>query len=236
MEFTIDQTIFEKYPTITIAAIFIPKLDNSCAATPEVLALLHEETQQIQQNFDLETVSSVPFISRWRDIYRSFGAKPSDYRSSIENMIRMPLKGREIGHINTLTDIYNYISLHYKLPVGGEDVSKMSGPLRLTFATESEAPVQLLGDQEPESPFPGEVIYKDSIGTICRCWNWREGARTMLTKETTSAIIVIETTNEEEAKKLPEAIEIITKLVTTYCHGENISHTLLTRDHQSHQF
>jgi len=41
------------------------------------------------------------------------------------------------------------------------------------------------------------MIYFDEHGAVCRCLNWREVQRTMLTEETKDAVLVIEAINEE---------------------------------------
>lgn len=41
------------------------------------------------------------------------------------------------------------------------------------------------------------MIYFDEQGAVCRCLNWREVQRTMLTEETKDAVLVIEAINEE---------------------------------------
>ncbi len=97
--------------------------------------------------------------------------------------------GKSIGTINPLVDIYNAMSLKYALPHGGEDIDTFVGDVRLTKAVGDEDFVTL-GSDKSAPPFEGEIIYKDNAGAICRCWNWRESVRTMLTEETTNAFFM----------------------------------------------
>ena len=64
-------------------------------------------------------VTDHPHIHCWREAYRSFGAKPKKYLSSIENLVRRTLEGEPIRPILPLVDIYNAVSLEHLLPVGG---------------------------------------------------------------------------------------------------------------------
>lgn len=235
MTFRVAEEIFSTFPEVRIGCLFITGLDNTNSGNTTLLKKIGEETQKILKEFTLDTVSQVPFIARWREIYRKFGAKPSDYRSSIENLIRMALKGRTLEHINTLVDIYNYVSLKYKLPIGGEDTDNMKGDLRLAVADGSEQEVKLLGDKEAEKPFVGEILYRDDVGVICRCWNWREGERTMLTKETKNAIIVIEANSSEEYENLEKALAGIMTLVSHFT-GGTLHRGLLSKDNPSITF
>ena len=68
----------------------------------------------------------------------------------------------------------------------------VEGDVLLTFATGDEPPVHLLGEPEARAPKPGEVIYRDDLGTLCRRWNWKEAERTKLTAATRHAFLVIE--------------------------------------------
>ena len=53
----------------------------------------------------------------------------------------------------------------------------------------------------------GEVVYKDNAGAICRCFNWRESVRTMLTEDTTNAFMIIETVAGERDDVMDQALE-----------------------------
>ena len=93
--------------------------------------------------------------------------------------------------ISPLVDLYNAVSLRHLLPCGGEDLDAVRGDVRLTLAAGGESFVPL-GSADELPPAPGEVVYADDAGIICRAWNWREAERTKLTPETTRAVLVIE--------------------------------------------
>ena len=115
------------------------------------------------------------------------------------------------------------------LPVGGEDMDKMKGDVVLTFAGSNETPVLLLGDKEPRVPHSGEVIYKDTISTICRRWNWREADRTKLTEETKNSILVIEGLPPVAKEEIENATNELKELIQKFC-GGNVVCTVLNED------
>jgi len=43
-----------------------------------------------------------------------------------------------------------------------------------------------------EYPEAGEVVWCDSEGVTCRRWNWRQGRRTQLRDETTTALFILD--------------------------------------------
>ncbi len=87
-----------------------------------------------------------------------------------------------------------------------------AGDLRLTLAIGDEEFITL-GSEESAPPNEGEVIYKDDAGAVCRCWNWRESVRTMLTEKTGRAFLCIELVDETRLEALKEAMNELEKLV-----------------------
>ncbi len=218
MKFVIDEKIFEKYPKTKIGVVIAKGIDNS-GEVPEIMELIQEEEKRIKENYNTETLSQDSKIDCWRKAYFLFGVKPKEYRCSIENLYRMILKDIELRHINKLVAIYNYISIKYMYPVGGEDLDKMKGDLCLCFAGDDEKEVELLGEKEIKTPKPGEVIYKDDITAVCRRWNWREASRTKLTENTKNAVLVIESLMEDK-DELKTALEELKELIEKYCGGD----------------
>jgi DNA/RNA-binding domain of Phe-tRNA-synthetase-like protein len=88
--------------------------------------------------------------------------------------------------VNRLVDLYNEVSVRWAVPVGGEDVDRVVGTVRLVFATGEEA----FDGGDP--PKPGEVVWADEAGVTCRRWNWRQGRRTRLELETTRAYFLFD--------------------------------------------
>jgi DNA/RNA-binding domain of Phe-tRNA-synthetase-like protein len=117
-------------------------------------------------------------------------------------------------------DLYNVISLTHLLPVGGEDLDTVEGDIVLTRASSSEPPVKLLGEGEERAPKPGEVIYKDNRGAICRRWNWKEADRTKLTEGTRNAVLVLEALPPILVSELSEAARDLERLVLEHCGGQ----------------
>jgi len=114
--------------------------------------------------------------------------------------------------INPLVDIYNGISLRYALPCGGEDMDTFASDIRLIKAVGNENFVAL-GTDKSETPYEGEIIYKDNERVICRCWNWREAVRIMLTENTKNAFLCIELVDEKRYMEFENALKELAKTV-----------------------
>jgi DNA/RNA-binding domain of Phe-tRNA-synthetase-like protein len=225
MRFLVDDSIFQMFPRVRIGVLDGLDLDNR-GNDSEIGQLLREAEGRLAASFEGIPITEHPRIAPWREAYRRFGAKPKNYRSSIESLVRRSLKGESLRHISKLVDIYNTVSLRHLLPAGGEDLDSIKGDILLTCAGETEPPIRLLGEAEERSPKPGEVIYKDDSGAICRRWNWKEADRTKLTEDTRNAILVLEALPPIEAEQLDVALQELRDLVQQYCGGTSQTYTL----------
>lgn len=176
-----------------------------------------------------------PRIAVWREAYRKFGAKPKDHPSSIENLVRRVRKGHTLSSINRVVDIYNAVSLESLLPAGAEDLDAIEGDVELAIAGPDEPPVRLLGEAEARPPNPGEVIYRDRAGALCRRWNWKEADRTKLTGETRRAVVVVEGLPPIERHDVSRAIEEIARRIAAHAGGD-IETAILDRERPTREW
>lgn len=188
MNFTIDPKLFTQFPALRVGVIVIEGADNAGAGV-EILKMLRESEHEAGERYGEVQISELSQISCWRRAYKSFGA--NDYRSSVEALLRRAIKGEPLPDINPLVNLYNALSLKYLIPFGGEDLGKTEGDIVLGYAAGDE-PCVLIGETENRPPKPGEIVYKDDAGVLCRRWNWREADRTKLEKSTSRAILVCE--------------------------------------------
>ncbi len=225
MNFVIQKEIKDTFKPC-IGVIYATGVDNK-KEIPEIEGLFKEASVSLKQAFiGLENPGQHPTIAAWRDAFKKFGTDPKRYRSSVEALARRVLKDESLPRINTLVDLYNYISVKYALPVGGENTDAIQGDLQLAFADGTEEFIVLNGT-ENDPPERGEVVYKDDRGVICRMWNWREADRTKLTQETKNAVIVIDAIPSTEKAQVEQATQELAELIKKYSGGE-VSFEVLT--------
>lgn len=212
-KFVIDPEIIELFPDVQINLLRLSDFDNHVQESQQdtFQQLLVDAEKKAQQYVTIEPFRNNPVVSQWRDAFTKFKTKKGA-RSSIEALLKRVSQGHEFTPIIPLVDIYNSISLKYAVPVGGETISAIDGDLHLGVADGGES-FKPLGATEDAPALPGEVIYYDQTGAVCRCFNWREAQRTMLTEETTDAVMVVEAINQEQAVRANAAIDELKKLV-----------------------
>lgn len=223
MRFIGEPPFWSLFPAARIGVVIVRGVDNTRHADASATHLRDAMAEAARQIGDAD-MATYPAVAPWREAYRAFGVKPAKQRSSIENLLRATVAGT-LRSINPLVDLYNTISLRHLLPCGGEDLGAIRGDIRLTRAIGGEAFVPL-GSAESQPPQPGEVIYRDDSGVICRAWNWREAERTKLTAQTTDAFLCIETLPPTDAVAFEAACADLAALVTEHLGGVSSMHLL----------
>ena len=210
MKVTVEHEFWQVFPEAQISVLVVKGLDNRVdeSKDPYFKSLLDKGAKRAE-NFTQNEV-----IQEWRQAFSKFKTKKGA-RSSIEALLKRVSQGREFQPINPLVDIYNSVSLSYAVPCGGEDLDKIVGGLHLGKAKGGEAFFPL-GAESDAPALPEEIIYYDEEGAVCRCLNWREAKRTMLTEETKDAILVIEAINKEQAVRAQVAMTELQTLIEEY--------------------
>jgi DNA/RNA-binding domain of Phe-tRNA-synthetase-like protein len=182
----VDERVFAGYPGYVAAVVVAEGIGNGPSDGASAAEL--EEAERALLARGLGRAADDPHIAEWRAAFSRFGAKPKRYPCSAEALAARVLKGGALPRINALVDLYNAISVRHLIPVGGEDLDRLEGPLRLTIADGSER----FDGPDAEPPKPGEVVWRDDAGVTCRRWNWRQGTRTRLTEASTRAFFVFD--------------------------------------------
>ncbi|WP_415328238.1 B3/4 domain-containing protein [Clostridium perfringens] len=218
-KFIIEDDFWELFPNAKIGIITCNGIDNTIKDENQYKDMISQGEKEALTHLPNEEFSSNEVIKVWRDAFKKFKTKKGA-RSSIEALLKRVSTGKGLGTINPLVDIYNSISLKYAMPCGGEDMDKFIGDIRLTKATGDESFITL-GSDKSEPPYEGEIVYKDDEGAICRCWNWRESVRTMLTEDTKNAFLCIELVDENREKDFENALKELSQLVEENLGGKS---------------
>lgn len=189
-EITISPELFNQFPDYTVELLAVKGIKGgpSDARSEALLVEAERETLNLLSTTELENLSEV---QRWRAAFEAFGVKPRVARSSFEALLRRVEKG--LPRIDLLTDIYNSISVLYRIPIGGENLDAYRGPARLVLAAGDENfDIRENGELVNQSPEPGEPVWRDDAGVTCRRWNWRQCVRTRLDEDTESILFILD--------------------------------------------
>ncbi len=210
-KFIIEKDFLDIFPDAKIGVILCRGIDNTIKDGDKYVEYLKASQKEAMKHIENPEFIENPVIKTWREAFYKFKTKKGA-RCSIEALLKRVSKGNDIGTINPLVDIYNGISLKYGVPVGGENMDVFEGDMRLTVAEGGEEFITL-GSDKSEPPYPGEVVYKDDAGAICRCFNWRESVRTMLTEDTVNAFMCIETIDGRSDEEIDQVLSDLQSLI-----------------------
>lgn len=161
-------------------------------------------------------LSQIPGIAAWRGAYRRFGIKKTSYRSSVERLVKNVLAGRELPAVNNFVDAYNAVSLAHVMPAGADDLDKVSGDIAFRYARPGDSFLDMAGGDGPaeDPPKQGEVVYADEDKVLCRRWNWRQDARSLVTPATRRAVVTVQANGVGD---LAAALADLEALLSAHC-------------------
>jgi len=219
IQYRIPPRLFELYPGYVRGLVICRDVTNG-VLQPELLTMLRQAEEAMRATLTVEDLPAHPVIAAWREAYRCFGAKPSEFRSSLEAMARRVLRGQELPSINTLVNIGNYLSINCMLPVGGHAIDHLAADLELRPADGSETFIPF-GGTEVEHPEPGEIIFVEGQQVLTRRWTWRQANHTLTLPETTAIVFNLDGLPPVGLDQIRAVADETAELVKRFCGGSS---------------
>jgi DNA/RNA-binding domain of Phe-tRNA-synthetase-like protein len=218
IEYRIDPAIFRLCPGYRRGLLLARELRNG-ASPPALVAALRTQEAALRDEFKGNPAEH-PRIAAWREAYRRFGARPSDFRASVEALARRVLRGDALPGINALVDIGNVVSLRHLLPVGAHPIPAGGEPLCLRLAAPTDRFAPPDGGKE-ETPESGEVVFAQGMTVLTRRWTWRQSAGTLTRPETQAVFFNLDALEVVPDAALAAAARDLQQLVHEYCGGRS---------------
>lgn len=230
--FAYDDAVAERYPMIRAGVAHATGLDNG-PSPAELLDEYRAEQRAASERLKATAIADLPSIAAWRRAFTRFGAKPTQYRSAAEALLRRLAKHGDIPTISTLVDIGNLVSIRYAMPVAVFDPANIAGSTTVRFATGDELFMDL-GSTDRVSPDPGEVIFVDDDDMVsARRWCWRQSAQTATSGATVEALYVIEGLHDTAGEDVESALADLTSLLAARQPGSSTESWLLSATNRS---
>ncbi|WP_219414753.1 B3/B4 domain-containing protein [Pseudonocardia nigra] len=213
--FRYDDPVVARFPTIHTALVHATGLRNGPSA-PDLQQAYGAEQRIAADRLVATPVAQMPSIAAWRRVFAGFGARPTQYRSAAEALLRRVARHGDIPSINTLVDLGNLVSIRHALPVAVLDLAGVAGPITVRFATGSERFTDL-GAADSVAPEPGEVVFADRDDVVCaRRWCWRQSAQSATGPATVEALVVIEGHHQTADRDVSDALADVVALLATF--------------------
>jgi len=215
--YTVAHEVFAQFPGYTRGVVLAYEVANS-ESPQELTSLLRSAEDSVRERLQLDSLAGHPRINPWREAYRSFGAKPGKYRSSIEAMVRRVLRDRDLPTINALVDVGNTISLRHLVSAGGHAIDVLTQDISLRPATGEEEFIPF-GSKEIEHPLPGEIIFTEGENVLVRRWTWRQANHTLTLPSTTAIEFNVDGLPPVSAAEIEEICRELADMVERFCGG-----------------
>jgi lysyl-tRNA synthetase class 2 len=218
----IQKEIFDICPDFYRGVVVVSDLTNHKSYKRVRKILKKEIDNQSSADFSRD-----PRLGAWDDAHRKFGSDPETHLPSIKSLLSRIQENPALPFINSAVALFNYISLKYCLPCGGDDVDRIDGNLVLGISDGTEKFVAL-GSEEETTPETGEVIYFDSAtkNVMCRRWNWRNGNQTKIEPETKKIVINIDCLPPTGPDVGNQARDELADLLVAHCQATVTTHSL----------
>ena len=214
------------FPAFRVAVLVCEAMTIPTTRPEALAAAIAEREEAARARWGGTELSQIPGVAAWRAAYKAFGIKKTSYRSSVERIMKNALAGRPLPAINGFVDAYNAVSLAHVFPAGADDLDKVVGDIAFRYSREGDSFVDMAGGGEEgegdgaagglveDPPKPGEVVFADADHVLCRRWNWRQDARTLVAPETTRAVLTIQSNG---AGDLDVAVADAVDLIGRFC-------------------
>jgi len=201
--------IVPRFPGFRVALIVADGLAIREARPDGLAAAIREAETRIAGELAATELADIAELRSWRAAYKAFGEKKTSYRSSVERLLKNIQRGAGLPRVNALVDAYNLVSAVHRMPIGADDLDRVTLPLAFRFSRAGDTFVAL-GDPAaaPDPPKPDEVVYADAEKCLCRRWNWYQDARSAVGPATTRAVLTVQTLTADEAQVRAAAAEL----------------------------
>lgn len=210
----------EPFPDFRVAVLLWEDLTIADRRPADLDALIAGREAEARRRHAGRELSEIEGIAAWRKAYRAFGIRKTSYRCSVERLVKNALAGRPLPAINAFVDAYNAVSLQAVACCGADDLDRTTPPFAFRFARPGDSFIDMgaePGETTDDPPKEGEVVYADAAHVLCRRWNWRQDARTIITPATRRAIMTIQTHGWGD---LEAAVDDARQLIGRFCGGK----------------
>jgi len=163
-------------------------------------------------------IKNDPLIRGFRQLHDAVGVSNRKNISAPENLYKLLEKKHDIPRINLLVDIYNTVSIKYRLALGAHDWDKVDGNVNLRFTNGTEKFIPL-GESEPKTVGVGQYSYIDDSNEIICYLDVRQIEKTKVTLDTKNVFLVVQGNGSTPFPYIENAVKELVQLIKEYCGG-----------------
>ena len=227
MNIKISADVFSKFPEYRRGVVIAHGISNG-VSPDELIASLRDAENALCTQLTPENIVTHPKIESWREAYRSLGVKPSEFRPSMEALVRRVLKKDPLPAISKIVDLGNLVSIQNLVPIGAHAIDLLTADMDLRPAIGDEI-FEPFGTDIVEHPNPSEIIFAEGNTVLTRRWTWRQSKHTLILPETTAVEFNVDALPPVSDWEVERICNEVAALVQKYC-GGNVRYGMLSKD------
>jgi DNA/RNA-binding domain of Phe-tRNA-synthetase-like protein len=185
MEIRVSNELSTQVPDFTAGIIHYR--DIEVGPSPQMLkGRLQLFQESIFFELDEKNVTDYDGIREWREIFKKTGKDPNRYRHSAEALYRRIKKQNYLQTVHSATDVNNFFSLEYEVPIGIYDADKLEGDILIGVGSESDEYEGLNGRM---NSLHNLIMSSDSNGPFGS--PFVDSTRTAVTEKTRNSLQII---------------------------------------------
>jgi len=158
-------------------------------------------------------------LQGFRKLHENTGISNYNDLSIPENLYHSIAKHHAIPRINLLTDIYNAVSVKYKLVLGAHDLSMTEGNIHLRF-TRGDEKYLPIGSLEQKNVPANHYSYIDDSNEIICYLDVQQVNKTVVSPDTTDCFFIVQGNSVTTNCYIQNAVYELIDLVKRYCGGQ----------------
>jgi len=198
---------------LNIIFLHVKNVDNQ-SKIEESSHLLHDIDRALRLIFHKETIKNHMLIAPWSVAQQEFGKDAKHYQTSVEHLLKDVLRGKNLLAKNTLTNLVQFVSLKYIVPVAVDDCAAIKGNLHFAVAS-GKKKIGIL-----HSLKSGELYYSDDQSVLGAKLDFWKNSKTIPTPKTKEALIHLEILPPITIEMQKEIVSELKSLVEDFCHAK----------------
>jgi DNA/RNA-binding domain of Phe-tRNA-synthetase-like protein len=213
MDFSIAPEVVTRFPGVEIHAIRATGFLTGAGRLDHETQLRNAVAGVAKLGIDRNDIASFPPIARWRRAYAAMKVRPSQFRASIESLLRRALSGADLALPIASVNLYNAVSLDVVAPMGAYDMAKLpAAPMEFRLARPMTDRFKPLGGKPEDFPLsPDLVVYAAGDTVLCWGFNHRDNAETALDAGSDDIVFFSEALDPEDGARSVRAVDEVRK-------------------------
>ncbi|MBV1758349.1 MAG: hypothetical protein KMY55_10975 [Dethiosulfatibacter sp.] len=211
MEYSVDQWVFDKNPSVRFGIIIGKGIKNS-ETTEEDSEILEKAEQLLRNRIEAGNLKNHKDIEIYRNALLSVGINPNKFMNSVEAMSKRVIKGDSLPRINALVDRCNAIALTEVISLGGHDLRDIDEDLEVRITTDEDTFLPF-GETEFEQVKAGELVFTSGKKIQTRQWLWRQSELGKVRLDSTDVIFQLVGFEDEHGEKFDRAMRALENLI-----------------------